>query len=182
MKSHSESAIVEIQDVGDAADLVKSINTSSQVLLEIAEIRERGDIPTARQTQAWKRELNCDQTPICERTCGKCRTKAHRTSEYHRSITNEEFEAVKAHFIEIGKPMTRGAAQRYVHETLRRRNVSYEGDTKLCVRMSREDLEEIKAEVAKAGLSLQEFGLIALAIADPKMVSAVARKVRVDGD
>ena len=171
-----------VGDAPDLTDLVQSINTATQVLLEIAEIRERGDIPTARQTQAWHRALNCDQTPICARTCGKCRTKAHRTAEFHGSITKEEFEALKAHFIEIGKPMTRGAVRRYLHETLRRRNVSYEGDTKLCVRMSREALEDIKAEAAKAGLSLQEFGVIALAIADPEMVSAVARKVRVDGD
>ena len=162
----------------DLAELVQSINTSNQVLLEISEIRERGDTPTARQIQAWVRTFKCDQTPICERTCGKCRARWHRTSEYHRSITDEEFEAVKAHFIEIGKPITQGAALRYVHETLRRHNVRYEGETKLCIRMRREDLDEIKAEAKSVGLTVQDYAFAALAVVGAAHLAAVVRAAR----
>ena len=173
MKSNLKGAIVEDQD---AAKLVQSIKRATQVMLESDAIRERGETPTARQKQAWVRAFKCDKNPICTRTCGKCRVLWHRTATFHRSITDEEFEAVKAHFIEIRKPITQGAARRYVHETLRRRNAPYEGDTKLCIRMSREDLEDIKTEATAVSMTVQDFAYAALAMVDTEQLVEVVQK------
>ncbi len=128
-----------------------------------------------------KRALMCQKPVICERMCGKCRTKWSRVRKLHLSITDEEFQACKTHFREIGVPMTHARMRRYVHETLRRRNAPYEGETKICVRMSSEELAEVRRDAEKVGLSMQDFAFAALALADAEHIADVLKGIR-EGD
>ena len=121
------------------------------------------------------RKVFCRNDPICKTTCGRCRVKAHRTWTISNNITGEEFEAA-LEAIPVHTRLTWGRIGRYVHEALRRRNSSYEGDTKLCIRMSQADLEMAKANAERAGLTLQEYGFAALAIAEPRVVAETWEK------
>ena len=125
---------------------------------------------TRTSRKIW-RDLFCTSDPVCAATCGRCRTKATRARRFHESITDEEFYASLDHFAGKGEGPRYGAIRRYVHETLRRRNEPYHGDTKLCVRMSQADLEMAKANAEQAGLTLQDYAFAALAIVKPSVVA-----------
>ena len=114
----------------------------------------------------------CRKQPECPAACGACRAEMFRIRRAHEGITHDEYMAYRGHCLETTTPMTRGGMRCYVHETLRRHNEPYEGDSsKLTVRMTREDIEATKAEAKAVGLSLQQFAFAALAIADPHAVA-----------
>lgn len=117
--------------------------------------------PSSAET--W-RAFFCDsEDGECVTTCARCRTRASRSRAFHRSISDEEFNACRDHFVKRGKGPQRAAMRRYIHETLRRRNVPYEDpDPRLCVRLSRDELDEVKAAARREGMSLQAYGRVRL--------------------
>ena len=116
------------------------------------------------------RRMFCAKTPHCKAACVGCRVKKHRLGRWVRSMTEAEFNATMVHFQAEGLSPSRAAMERYVHETLRRRNEPFEGDTKLTVRMARDAVDKLKADAAEVGMSTQQYAEIALAISDPDMV------------
>ena len=138
------------------------------------------EIPTRAERGAYIRRGFCDKDPNCEATCGKCRVRWYRIRRLAAAVTDEDFtramEAARAGEI---APTEAGIA-RYVHETLRRRNEPWQGDTKLTVRLHPDDLQHMKDRAAEAGLSLQKYALYAVLIAAPADV-ADAAEVLADG-
>lgn len=87
---------------------------------------EWGDPPeNQRRRRAWVwRNLVCQQTPACQKTCGTCRVRIVRAQRFYGSLSDEEFKRLSDDEPHLLNSPER--AKRYVHETVRRANSPYE--------------------------------------------------------
>ena len=118
-------------------------------------------------SRATIREFVCRADPLCRRTCQACRKRWQRTRDFHRSVTDEEFEACKAWLIGQAERPHYGKMRRYVHETLRRANAPYSSDRlRIEVPVSPDEHERIKRLAAEEGLTLRAWARRALGLTD----------------
>ena len=94
----------------------------------------------------------CRKQPQCDTACGACRALMFRIRRAYDGITDEEFEAWRAHCLATRTPARRQDCRPWVERTLRRRNAPYEGElSKLTVRMTVDDLESLRTDAERMG-------------------------------
>ena len=97
----------------------------------------------------------CFEGRDCRARCGRCRVKLHRIHKTHDDITDEEFEAAVQWSRDTQTDLTQTSLNRYVHETLRRRNAPFEPeDNRGTVRVYGADMPRLKRIAAARSQSI----------------------------